>query len=359
LRFHIHIFLLSKSLNCDLAKYILKASEESSMGLSYFDVQQLKQLIDRVQQHPTHGQEKQQAIDELAEAITRSHRFCRLSRLFPLVVGKISVDLHNQVLHDISQNIDNYNPQRIPIREWANSLRDRALKTILSNNIIITQIAQEAKNAAPDSNQRRLALNLLVEAIQIADKFSHLNNRSFSFPPSLYEYIYNEAIQETLLYVCLNIHQYDPSRSQLMTWVNFLLSKRFIDVGNKYMKQGITKSPNIVRNKTDDQQSGLKIVFLDNEENLEIFWQKEEAVSKSQQLRDFLESDPDSLFRNAHITGRPDVNFQVVALEKVWGDKTWEYLADKWQIDSIQTLSSFFNRCLKKFRHLLLEYLED
>lgn len=327
-------------------------------GLSDFDVQ-LKQLIDRVQQYPTHSQEKQQVIAELAEAITRSHRFCRPSKLFPIVVQKISLDLHKQVLHDISQNIDSYNPQRIPIREWANSLRDQGLKTILSDNdSIINQIAQEAKNAAPDSSQRRLALNLLVEAIQIADKFGRPQGL-FSFPPGLYEYIYNEAIQETVLYICQNIDKYDPSRGDLMGWVNFLLPRRFSDVRDKYMKQGITKSPKIVRNKTDDQQSGLKIVFLDNAENLEIFWQKEKAVSKSQQLRDFLESDPDSLFRNAHITGRPDVNFQVVALEKVWGDKTWKSLADKWQIDSIQTLSSFFNRCLKKFRHLFLEYLED
>lgn len=330
------------------------------MGLSYFDVQlkQLKQLIDRVQQHPTHSQEKQQAIAELAEAITRSHRFCRPSELFPIVVQTISLDLHNQVLHDISQNIDSYNPQRITIREWANSLRDQALKTILSDNdSIINQIAQEAKNAAPDSSQRRLALNLLVEAIQIADKFGRPKG-PFSFPPSLYEYIYNEAIQETLLYICQNIDKYDPSRD-LMGWANFLLPRRFSDVRDKYMKQGITHSPGIVRNRTDDHGSGLKIVFLDNAENLEIFWQKEEAVSKSQQLRDFLESDPDSSFRNAHIRGRPDVNFQVVALEKVWGDKTWKYLADKWQIDSIQTLSSFFNRCLRLFRPLFLEYLED
>jgi hypothetical protein len=321
-----------------------------------FDVQ-LQQLANRVQQYLTQSQERQQALGELADAIMRSHRLCRPSKLLPLVVQKISLDLRKQLLHDISQDIDSYNPQRIPIREWANYLRDRALKTILSDSII-NHIAQEAKNAAPDSNQRRLALNLLVEAIQITDRFCHPHNGSFSFPPSLYGYIYNEAIQETLLYVCLNIHKYDPSHD-LMAWVNFLLPRRFSDVRDKYMKQGITKLPKISSNITDDKQTGVKIVFLDKAETLEIFWQKEEAVSKSQQLRDFIEEDPDSLFRNAHITGRPDVNFKVVALEKVWGDKTWEYLADKWQIDSIQTLSSFFNRCLKKFRHLFLEYLED
>ncbi|MEA5625777.1 hypothetical protein [Nostoc sp. UHCC 0251] len=323
-----------------------------------FDVQ-LQQLVNRIQQYLTQSQERQQALSELVDAIMRSHRFCRPSKLFPLVVQKISLDLQKQLLHDISQNIDGYNPQRIPIREWANSLRHRALKTILSDNIIINQIAQEAKNAAPDSNQRRLALNLLVEAIQIADKFYHFNNGSFSFSPGLYKYIYNEAIQETLLYVCLNIHQYDPSRGHLMTWVNFLLSKRFSDVRDKYMKQGITKLPKISKNITDEKQSGIKIVSLDNAEILEIFWQKEEAAFESKQLRDLIESDPDSVFSNAHITGRPDVNFKVVALEKVWGDKTWEYLADKWQIDSIQTLSSFFNRCLKKFRSTFQEYLQD
>lgn len=321
-----------------------------------FDVQ-LQQLANRVQQYLTQSQERQQALGELVDAIMRSHRLCRPSKLFPIVVQKISLDLQKQLLHDISQDIDGYNPQRIPIREWANSLRDRALKTILSDTII-NQIAQEAKGAAPNSNERRQALNLLVEAIQITDRFCRPHNGSSSFPPAFYEYIYNEAIQETLLYICQNIDRYDPSHD-LMAWINFLLPRRFSDVRDKHMKQGITKLPKIIRNRTDDNQSENKMVFLNNAETLEIFWQKEEAVSKSRQLRDFIQEDPDSVFSNEHIIGRPDVNFKVIALEKVWGDKTWDYLAHKWQIDSIQTLSSFFNRCLKRFRPLILEYLQD
>ncbi|WP_353928881.1 hypothetical protein WJM97_11080 [Okeanomitos corallinicola TIOX110] len=324
-----------------------------------FDVQ-LQQLADRLQQYLTQSLERQQALGELVDAIMRSHRLCRPSKLLPHVVQKISLDLRKQLLHDISHDIDSYNPQRIPIREWANSRRNRALKKILSDHIIIDQIAQEAKKAAPDSNQRRLALNLLVEAIQISDKIHNLNNVSFLLPPSLDgKYIYNEAIQETLLYVCLNIHKYDPSRAHLMTWVNFLLCKKISDVRDKYKKRGITKLPKISKKITDDKHSRIKIVSLDNAETLEIPWQKEAAFSKSQQLRDLIESDPDSVFSNAHITGRPDVNFKVIALEKVWGDKTWEYLADKWQIDSIQTLCSFYNRCVKKFSSTFQEYLQD
>lgn len=199
----------------------MQASEEFSMVNSFpsnFDMQ-LQQLVNRVQQYPTQSHEQRQALGELVNAIMKTHRLCRSSKLLSPVVQQISLDLQKQLLHDISEEIDGYNPQRISIREWTNSLRDRALKTILTD-AIINQIAQEAKNAASLSNQRSLAVNLLIEAIQITDRFWHPHNRYSSLPPGFYKYIYNEAIQETLLYIFHNIDRYDPSYD-LMAWVNF------------------------------------------------------------------------------------------------------------------------------------------
>jgi hypothetical protein len=325
-------------------------------GLTDSDIQ-LQQLVDMVQKHPIQSQERKQALNELVNVILRSHKLRSPSKLISPTAQQISLDLQHQLLLDVSEKINNYNPQRTPIKEWANSLRDAALKTILTDTII-NRIAQEAQQALPGSKERRLLLNLLVEAIQITDGFSHPYRSYSSFSPDFYEYIYKEAIQETLLYICQHIDQYNPNHN-VMAWVNFLLPKRFSDAQNKYMKQGITKLPKILRNITNGNQSEGRIVFFNNAETLERFWKKEEAVSSSQELRNFIEEDPDGVFSKAHIVGRPDVNFKVMMLEKVWGGKTWEYLAQQWQIDSIQTLSCFFNRSLKKFRPLFVKYLQD
>jgi hypothetical protein len=337
---------------------VLKFSMVNSLssGLSDFDGE-LQKLTSRVRHYPKYSAEEQQALEKLVDTICYSHKLSRQSRLLLPVVQQISLKLKQQLLHDVREEIDSYNPKHTSVRKWVNYLRSRALKKVL-DDAMINQIAQEAKQATPNSNERRLILNLLVEAIQMADKFSHPQRSSFLLSPDIYEYIYKETIQITLMEICLNIDRYNPS-SDMMAWVNFLVSRRFSDTYNKYRKQGITKAPKFNRNLKDNSQSEIKIVFLDSPDTLEKLWHQDEATSKSQKLRYFIEEDPGETFVKAHITNRPDVNFKVILLEKVWGDKTWESLADKWQIDSIQTLSSFFNRCLKKFRPVFLEYLQD
>lgn len=337
---------------------VFKFSMVNSLSsvLSDFD-RQLESLVSRVQHYPKHSTEEQQVLGELVDAICRQYKLSRRSTLLVPVVQEISLKLNKQLLNDVREEIDNYNPKHMSIRKWANYLRSQALKEVL-DDAIMNQIAQEAQKAAPNSNERRLILNLLVEAIQIADKFSHPQRSSLSFSPDIYEYVYKEAIQITLMEICLNIDRYNP-RSDIMAWVNFLVSRRFSDTYNKYRKQGITKSPKFNSNQKDNSQSEIKIIFLDSPDTLEKIWHQDEATSKSQKLRYFIEEDPGEIFMKTHITNRPDVNFKVILLEKIWGDKTWENLADKWQIDSIQTLSSFFNRCLKKFRPVFLEYLQD
>lgn len=292
--------------------------------------------------------ERQQAISEKVDKIRRKHKLCRSSTSQSLVlqqiVEKIFQDLQQQVLHDVDHEIDKH-PLLTP-KEWANLLCNSALKTVLTD-ARLNELALAAK-AAVTSNERKVALNLLVEGMYIADRFCYPNNASFSLPPGVYEYVYNEAIQITLLEICQNIDNYNPNHD-VMAWVNFLLSRRFSDVRNKYVRHGIRELPKDSKN---------PVVSLNEPETIEKFWRKEEAESKSQQFREFITEDPDNIFTKEHIQNRPDANFRVIVLERIWGGKTWENISEELRIP-IPTLCSFYHRCLKKFRNYFQEYFQE
>lgn len=310
--------------------------------------QQLEQLLNQARQHPPQSNERQQLVCQIVDVIRRSHKLYRSSNIkSPIlqpIVQQVSQDLQQQLLSDVNQEIDHYHPERTKVSEWANSLRYSALKKVLSDERL-KQLALAVKQTAADSNQRKVARNLLVEAIQIANRFSHPHS---SLPPGIYKYVYQEALQITLAEICQNIDNYNPEY-ELMAWVNFLLGRRFLDESNKYMKQGITKLPT---------NQPYLVINLNEPDTLERFWRKDEALNKLQQIQEFLEEDPDNMFTKEHIKNRPDANFKLIALAKIVESKSWENISEELQI-RVSTVSSFFYRCLKKFREVLREYLQE
>ncbi|RAM49628.1 MAG: hypothetical protein C6Y22_21625 [Hapalosiphonaceae cyanobacterium JJU2] len=310
--------------------------------------QQLEQLLNQARQHPPQSNERQQLVCQIVDVIRRSHKLCRPSNSkFPIlqpIVRQISQDLQKQLLSDVDEEIDRYNLEHIKVSEWTNSLRYSALKKILTDERL-KQIALAVKQTPADSNQRKVALNLLVEAIQIANRFCHPRS---SLPPGVYEYVYQEAFQTTIAEICQKIDNYNPEH-EVMAWVNGLLGWRFLDESNKYMKQGITRLPT---------NQPYLVINLNEPDTLERFWRKDEALNKLQYLQDFIQEDPDNMFTKEHIKNRPDANFKLIALAKIVESKSWENISEELQI-RVSTVSSFFYRCLNKFREVLREYLQE
>lgn len=73
----------------------------------------------------------------------------------------------------------------------------------------LQQLAIESKQHPSLSPQRQLALNRLVNKILQSDSLSHPQRGSWS--PNLYEDLYNEALQKTLLEICQKIDSYNPN----------------------------------------------------------------------------------------------------------------------------------------------------
>jgi hypothetical protein len=205
----------------------------------------------------------------------------------------------------------------------------------------LQQLAIEAKQHPPLSPQRQLTLNRLVNKILQADSLSH--PQSGLWPPSLYEDLYSEALQKTLLEICQKIDRYN-SEHPLMAWVNYLLGKRFQDVVKEwYSNKG--------------EQVIISLDELDSLVSKKLV-PEEQMLSEFQMLRQFLEDDPENLLKNEHIRGYPQASFQYIAIARFVEEKTWETISTELNDMSIQTLCSFFHRRLHKLMPYFQKYLQ-
>lgn len=184
--------------------------------------------------------------------------------------------------------------------------------------------AELAQGHPPQSRERQIALTKLVGAIAGSGKLSRPRQGEFI---AVYEEIYAEALSRLWLFVCENIDRYDSGRGSVMTWVNYLLDKRFIIEGIK----------TVVGKKGDRPLSTAEV---------ELIPQPETLPSLSQVLQHYIEEDREGLFQSTHLKYRPDVNFQQLALARLAGVK-WKTLSVDLNV-TVSTLSSFYQRSLKE-----------
>lgn len=201
----------------------------------------------------------------------------------------------------------------------------------------LEQLVLDAQQHPPQTRQRQMALGKLIHLIQQSGK---LYCKRGQLRPDVYNYLYREALQEVWLDICRNINKYDPAKAKVMTWVNFLLDKRFIDARDKYYmnpKAHITYVPEMA----DLDRAALS----------------EDAPSLSQEVKRQIEADPEQIFQTKHIQHYPEANFQFLAKRRLSGD-SWEKISAELGI-KVPTLSTFYQRCCKQFAPKLKEYLQQ
>jgi hypothetical protein len=211
----------------------------------------------------------------------------------------------------------------------------------------LQQQAKEAQQHPPQSPQRQVALNRLVSEILKSGRLAHPQKPLWA--ASLYEDLYNEALQKTLLETCQKIDSYNPEHP-VLAWVNFRLNFQFIDVVNDYKKQGITQLP-----KSDKTAQIAHLPSLDDLDNL---ISPEETLSAAQLLQQFLKDDPENLLRQQRLRERPEITFQLLAWTKFVEGQTWLEISVNLDV-SVHTLCSFFNRQLKELMPYFRKYLKD
>ncbi len=296
--------------------------------------ERLERLVTEAQRHAPQTKGWQLALNQLVDEILRSRKICRPPIGQPLsgVYKEIYEQVRQQLLRDVSHELDNYNPTGIPVRTWTNTLRNQAFKIIL-DDVQLSNLAIEAQRQPPHSELRKYALGELIEAIRLSGKLAHPHRARFS--PQFYDLIYDEAVNKTLTYVCRKIDKYDPERGQLITWVNFRLDRIVIESCREFKAPNIQDLPSLPA--------------------LEEIVQPEEPPSLFERIRECLEEDAENIFKQVYIRNRPDANFSAIALARFSG-QSWEDISAKFRIP-LPTLSRFFQRSCEKFRGKFKQYL--
>ena len=214
----------------------------------------------------------------------------------------------------------------------------------------LERLALAVQKQPRGSNGRRLAQNRLVCAIERSGKL--FCQGRFNFPPE----VYDEAVRETLLYLCRNIDRYNPTIAKVMTWVNDALHFRFIDAIARYRKQ----QERLKREVSLDCPVNSSNNRNYNRTPLEMLAQPETISWPSERVRDCIEKDPDGLFARRCVRGHPQANFRAIALlyleRKSWKDIAVAVgiSAEKWS-----TVQSHFWRSCRYFAPKFQEYLQQ
>jgi len=196
----------------------------------------------------------------------------------------------------------------------------------------LKQLAIVAQKYPPIAVERQLAITKLIEGIIRSGKFWYPYRGQYS------EDVYDEAKQNLLLYICQEIEKYNPERGSVMTWVNMLFSRRFF-------REAVTKS-------RDQHVIPFPTVF-----DLDTFILSEQTPLLSERIRELIEEDPEDIFKKEHIGNNIEANFQALVKQR-FSEKSWQEISSELGI-KVSTLSCFYQRCLKKFRSKIKEYLQQ
>ena len=236
--------------------------------------------------------------------------------------------LQQQMLVAVTADLDRHLSDRKTASDWGLAIQAAALQETLSDDQL-KQLALEAQRHPARSPQRQHALTQLIEAIRRSGRLAHPHRSKFT--PAFYDLLYEEALNQTLTYVCRKIENYDPERGtaqKFMNWVNFRLDRQMIDCRRDFNEQEAQELPNL---------NDLEAIAAP----------PPETPSLAHTVRDYIAADPDDQFRTTHIRHHPEASFQAIALAR-FAERSWEDIAQEYAI-KVPTLSSFFQRCCDKF----------
>jgi hypothetical protein len=155
---------------------------------------------------------------------------------------------------------------------------------------------------------------------------------------------YNDALQQTWLYLCRNLCQsttggkYDPTQSQVTTWLNQYLKRRLQDFyieARQWQKQHTDLPPT---------QEGQPL------NPIEVLPAPPDVPPILEDTRQWAQTDADGELRRIHVKGRPDITCQVLILRRLPPETDWKTLETEFGC-SYSTLANFYQRqCLPSLR---------
>jgi hypothetical protein len=193
----------------------------------------------------------------------------------------------------------------------------------------LQELVAVACSFPPKSVQRRQKLSELICLVTASQKLWHENTP-----------YYEDALQQTWLYVCHNIEQYDPARGSVITWIDQHLKWRLKD-GRIYAAKRAAKTA------TELVRDGETIA--DPVDNLAA---PPDIPLILEETRQWIEADPDDELRRLSVYRHPTCNCQVLLLRRLPPATPWQAIADEFDLPP-STPPNFYKRnclpCLRKF----------
>ncbi|MEG4865272.1 MULTISPECIES: hypothetical protein [unclassified Microcoleus] len=204
----------------------------------------------------------------------------------------------------------------------------------------LKQLAIAAQNHQPKTLGQRLAMtNFMAEV----EKYKIVKcPRNTKFTPEIYRAICAEAKSDLTLRICREIHNYRPEK-EVSQWVNFLMLKCFQQA-----------TPKVIGKKE------LLTVYCGDIEKVFNLIEKQQVQNNFCQfevaLSDVILEDPGGFFEGEVMRKYPQVNFKFLLVKKVIKDESWQEISDELGVN-VSSLSTFYQRCVKKFTPRFKEYL--
>lgn len=212
---------------------------------------------------------------------------------------------------------------------------------------ILRELAIAAKQQPPKSLHRKRLLEKLIRTLIGSNRLAKPRRNQFK---NHYAEIDIEAKQQLFDYLCHRIEDYNPDRGEVLQWANALLDRRFFIEASRCVLQSVPRG--VKRLSLDDLEKQFN--QPENPVTLEQIY-PERMPLLSEQVIAWIRADPDGVFKQTHIVGKPAANFQFLALRVIEG-YSWQETADQLGI-SLATLNRFYHRCLDRFSALIKHYI--
>lgn len=352
-------------------------------------IEKTVELFAEARKHDSGTGERQQVLEQLAKQVLSSRPLFRTYKGQPLSgIGQVIYDkVKQQLLSSFEQQSDHFNNKHFTVREWVKSQLEKVCQQILKDDNLLKQLALDAKKTPsgqpgePFPEERQVALQRLTDAIRLSGQLARPH--SGKFVPSYYELLYQEAVNETLLYVCEKIDDYDPQRGgkKFMVWVNYRLDKIILDVhgGVSWLNKIAWKDKNAEKRdkeRAEEQEPNKETTVQSkpkarSHSELKRLAKEQEEIGFSDKsleadyyilFKKCLEEDPRGLFKKKHIEDHPEATFQAIALarlsrsEKTGKLKTWKEITEIFSIKGSSTCGIFYRRCCKEFCIIFQDY---
>ena len=188
----------------------------------------------------------------------------------------------------------------------------------------LQRLVAEARESPPVERRQRLN-----EIVRLVSRSGRLWREETPY--------YQDALQQTWLYLCRHLEKYDSSRANVITWLDNHLRWRLEDFRQA---QQAELARRVSGSMNDDA--------IDRIDNIPA---PPEIPPILEAVRKWVETDPDGELSSTHIKNRPDITCQILILRRLPPEKRWSEIASEFNL-SQSTAANFYRRqCLPRLRN--------